>query len=46
MTLVRIPVILAVDDKRANLIALEALLGDKYKILFAGSGQDAVATVR
>ena len=45
-TLFRTPVILAVDDKRANLLALEALLGDKYKILYASSGLEAVSTVR
>jgi response regulator RpfG family c-di-GMP phosphodiesterase len=37
---------LAVDDKRANLLALEALLGEKYKILFAISGREALSAVR
>jgi CheY-like chemotaxis protein len=45
-SLFRIPIILAVDDKRANLLALEALLGDAYKVLFANSGREAVAIVR
>jgi response regulator RpfG family c-di-GMP phosphodiesterase len=40
------PVILAVDDKRANLVALEALLGDDYKILYANSGKEALSAVR
>jgi CheY-like chemotaxis protein len=44
--LLRLPVVLAVDDKRANLIALDALLGDRYQILFANSGEEAVSTVR
>jgi response regulator RpfG family c-di-GMP phosphodiesterase len=37
---------LAVDDKRANLLALEALLGEQYKILFALSGREALSAVR
>lgn len=40
------PLVLAVDDKRANLLALEALLGENYKILFANSGREAVSAVR
>ena len=40
------PIVLIVDDKRANLLALEALLGDEYQILSANSGEDAIATVR
>jgi CheY-like chemotaxis protein len=44
--LLRTPVVLAVDDKRANLVALEALLGDHYQILFANSGEEAVSSVR
>ncbi len=44
--LLRTPVVLAVDDKRANLVALDALLGDHYQILFANSGEEAVSTVR
>src|SRR5215213_5596183 len=40
------PIVLAVDDKRANLLALEALLGDSYKVLFAASGREAVSAVR
>jgi PAS domain S-box-containing protein len=34
--------ILVVDDKRANFQALEAVLGDEYKLLFADSGEAAV----
>ena len=34
--------VLAVDDKRANLLALEATLGDDYKLLFAHSGREAI----
>ena len=40
------PVVLAVDDKRSNLQGLEALLGDTYTLLFAKSGEEAVATLR
>jgi CheY-like chemotaxis protein len=36
---------LLVDDKRANLLALEALLGDEYHLLFASSGEEAVSMV-
>ena len=39
------PTVLAVDDKRANLLALEALLGTDYQMLFANSGEEAVALV-
>ena len=39
------PVVLAVDDKRANLLGLEALLGESYTVLFAGSGEEAVAKI-
>ena len=35
--------ILAVDDKRANLVALEALLGTDHNLLFAKSGDEAIA---
>jgi PAS domain S-box-containing protein len=38
----RKPNVLAVDDKRANLIALEATLGDAYNIRFAHSGREAI----
>jgi CheY-like chemotaxis protein len=44
--LLRTPLVLAVDDKRANLVALDALLGEHYQILFASSGEEAVAMVR
>jgi CheY-like chemotaxis protein len=35
--------ILAVDDKRANLLALGALLGQEHHVVFANSGQEAIA---
>jgi CheY-like chemotaxis protein len=38
----RKPNVLAVDDKRANLIALEATLGDDYNVKFAHSGREAI----
>ena len=40
------PVVLAVDDKRANLVALEALLGEAYQVVFAASGAQAISIVR
>lgn len=40
------PVVLAVDDRRANLLALEALLGEEYNVVLAGSGEEAAAIVR
>jgi CheY-like chemotaxis protein len=45
-TLERRPVVLAVDDKRSNLIALDALLGEDYTLLTAGSGAEAISLVR
>lgn len=39
------PTVLAVDDKRANLVALDALLGEEYRLPFANSGEEAVATL-
>src|SRR3954467_7321462 len=41
----RKPTVLVVDDKRSNLIAFEALLSDEYRILFAQSGGQAIATL-
>jgi CheY-like chemotaxis protein len=38
--------ILAVDDKRANLLALEILLGPTYEVLSAGSGEEALTLLR
>lgn len=38
----RKPNILAVDDKRANLLALDATLGDDYNLTFAHSGREAI----
>ena len=35
--------ILAVDDKRANLLALDALLGTDHHLLFAKSGDEAIS---
>lgn len=37
--------LLAVDDKRANLLALEAVLGSQYDLTFAESGREAIALV-
>jgi CheY-like chemotaxis protein len=37
--------VLAVDDKRANLLALEVTLGTEYNIIFAHSGQEAISIV-
>ena len=39
----RKPKVLAVDDKRPNLLALEATLGSEYSLVFAHSGQEAIA---
>ena len=38
--------ILVVDDKRANLLALEMVLGDEYELRFAASGPEALAAVQ
>src|SRR5262249_33551320 len=38
--------VLAVDDKRSNLIALEATLGDDYKLSLAHSGREAIELLR
>jgi CheY-like chemotaxis protein len=40
------PVVLAVDDKPANLLALEALLDDTYDLVSVNSGEQALATVQ
>lgn len=37
--------VLVVDDKRANLLALEAVLGEDYNVLFANSGEEALGLV-
>lgn len=37
--------ILAVDDKRANLIALDAVLGADHNVIFAESGTEAIAAL-
>jgi CheY-like chemotaxis protein len=39
------PAVLAVDDKRANLVALDALLGEEYQLLFANSGEEALVVL-
>jgi CheY-like chemotaxis protein len=41
----RKPNVLAVDDKRANLLALEAVLGSDYQVVFASSGAEAISLV-
>ena len=38
--------LLAVDDKQANLVSLEAVFGGEYELIFASSGADAVAAVK
>lgn len=38
--------ILVVDDKRPNLLALEAVLGDEHDLLFAQSGKEAIALLQ
>jgi CheY-like chemotaxis protein len=38
--------LLVVDDKRANLMALEAVLGGEYEVLFAESGEEALSVLR
>jgi PAS domain S-box-containing protein len=38
--------VLVVDDRRANLIALEAVLGDAHNLLYAESGEQAIATLQ
>src|SRR5690348_3820874 len=40
------PTILAVDDNRSNLLALEAVLGGEYTLLLAESGPDALWLLR
>jgi CheY-like chemotaxis protein len=42
----RKPNVLAVDDKRANLLALEVVLEDDYKVVFASSGHEAIALLK
>jgi CheY-like chemotaxis protein len=41
--LLRKPNVLVVDDNRANLIALDAVLGPDYNVLFVNSGPEAIA---
>jgi PAS domain S-box-containing protein len=38
--------ILVVDDKRANLIALDGVLGAEHNLVFAESGQEAIAALQ
>jgi PAS domain S-box-containing protein len=38
--------LLVVDDKRANLVALEAVLGEEYEMIFAESGEEALTTLQ
>ncbi|HZO01176.1 MAG TPA: response regulator [Burkholderiales bacterium] len=40
------PTVLVVDDKRANQVALEALLGADYNLVFANSGAEGIAMVQ
>jgi PAS domain S-box-containing protein len=38
--------ILVVDDRRANLMALEAVLGDAHNLVYAESGEQAIAVLQ
>src|SRR3954468_18756424 len=38
--------VLVVDDKRANLLGLEAVLGDLYNVIFAISGEESLDILR
>src|SRR5262245_46730398 len=40
------PTVLVVDDKRANQLALEALLGTDYNLVLASSGAEGIAMVQ
>src|SRR6185369_3197513 len=37
------PNLLVVDDKRANQLALDALLAEEYQLFFASSGPEAIS---
>ena len=41
-----LPTVLAVDDKPANLLALEAVLGSDYNVVRANSGPEAIELVK
>ena len=43
--LLRPPNVLAVDDQRANLVALDAVLGGACNLVFASSGAEAIAVL-
>jgi CheY-like chemotaxis protein len=42
----RKPSVLVVDDKHANFVALEAVLGEDYSVTFAASGEQAIALLQ
>ena len=42
----RKPIVLAVDDNPANLLAIEAVLGSEYDVVRANSGSEAIALVQ
>ena len=44
--LLRKPNVLAVDDQRANLVALDAVLGADNNMIFASSGEEALELLR
>jgi CheY-like chemotaxis protein len=46
MTTSSMPRVLAVDDIPANLIALDAVLSDKYEVVHAHSGPEAIAILQ
>jgi CheY-like chemotaxis protein len=35
--------ILVVDDKRANLLAMDSVLGQEHNVVYAESGEEAIA---
>ena len=40
------PTVLVVDDKRSNQLALDALLSNEYRLIFADSGEQALSILR
>lgn len=40
------PTVLVIDDKRANQLALDALLSEDYNLVFASSGAEGIAMVQ
>ena len=46
MTTPSMPRVLAVDDIPANLLALDAVLSDKFELVYAHSGPEAIAILK